>query len=260
MQLGIDARELEGSPTGVGRVLRGLVTAWPRDDKLILYSRLELDPRITIPPCENRVLTAPHWLPGTLWEQTRLPKALQRDRPAALLSPAYGMPACAPCPVVVGMHDCAVEAFPSDFNFRQRWRRRLLARLAARRASFLFCGSRFASHEMMRWYGIGKDRARVVPYGVSDDFRPPGRDARKKTRQQFHLKGPLVLLIGARLRRRWLPIVTQALVQLRTKRPEIELAAAGTLPVNAQVGEILAGVKVMNKVIGLGMPIRQAVN
>ncbi|MCR4237038.1 hypothetical protein NUU44_27630, partial [Escherichia coli] len=29
---------------------------------------------------------------------------------------------------------------------------------------------------------------------------------------------------------------------------------------SAQVGEILAGVKVMNKVIGLGMPIRQAVN
>jgi hypothetical protein len=29
---------------------------------------------------------------------------------------------------------------------------------------------------------------------------------------------------------------------------------------NAQVGEVLAGVKVMNKVIGLGMPVRQAVN
>jgi hypothetical protein len=29
---------------------------------------------------------------------------------------------------------------------------------------------------------------------------------------------------------------------------------------NAQVGEALAGVKVMNKVIGLGMPVRQAVN
>ena len=29
---------------------------------------------------------------------------------------------------------------------------------------------------------------------------------------------------------------------------------------NAQVGEILAGVKVMNKLIGLGMPVRQAVN
>ncbi len=29
---------------------------------------------------------------------------------------------------------------------------------------------------------------------------------------------------------------------------------------NAQVGEILAGVKVMNKVIGLGMPVRQAAN
>lgn len=26
---------------------------------------------------------------------------------------------------------------------------------------------------------------------------------------------------------------------------------------NGQVGEILAGVKVMNKVIGLGMPVRQ---
>lgn len=29
---------------------------------------------------------------------------------------------------------------------------------------------------------------------------------------------------------------------------------------NAQVGEILAGVKVMNKVIGLGMPVRQPFN
>lgn len=29
---------------------------------------------------------------------------------------------------------------------------------------------------------------------------------------------------------------------------------------NGQVGEALAGVKVMNKVIGLGMPIRQRVN
>jgi hypothetical protein len=29
---------------------------------------------------------------------------------------------------------------------------------------------------------------------------------------------------------------------------------------HAQVGEALAGVKVMNKVIGLGMPVRQAVN
>ena len=28
----------------------------------------------------------------------------------------------------------------------------------------------------------------------------------------------------------------------------------------AQVGEILAGVKVMNKVIGLGMPVRQPLN
>ncbi len=29
---------------------------------------------------------------------------------------------------------------------------------------------------------------------------------------------------------------------------------------NGQVGEALAGVKVMNKVIGLAMPVRQAVN
>ncbi|MGL4936277.1 MAG: IS5/IS1182 family transposase, partial [Shewanella sp.] len=29
---------------------------------------------------------------------------------------------------------------------------------------------------------------------------------------------------------------------------------------NGQVGEAFAGVKVMNKVIGLGMPIRQRVN
>lgn len=29
---------------------------------------------------------------------------------------------------------------------------------------------------------------------------------------------------------------------------------------NAQVGEVMAGVKVMNKLVGLGMPVRQPVN
>ena len=48
MRIGIDARELCGHPTGVGRYLSGLLTAWSvdlraRDHEFFLYATEPLD-------------------------------------------------------------------------------------------------------------------------------------------------------------------------------------------------------------------------
>ena len=36
MRIAIDARELEGRPTGVGRVVAGMLRAWPPGDEIVL--------------------------------------------------------------------------------------------------------------------------------------------------------------------------------------------------------------------------------
>ena len=139
MRIGIDARELTGQPTGVGRVLAGLLEVWPEDDEIILYAQKPVPSQFLAVGHRRNIVAGSH-MPGAIWEQTVLPSRLRRDDVEALFSPAYGMPAAAPCGVVVGMHDCACAATPWEFGWRERKRRQWAARNAAKRAKYLLTG------------------------------------------------------------------------------------------------------------------------
>ena len=96
MRIGIDARELTGQPTGVGRVLAGLLEVWPEDDEIILYAQKPVPSQFLAVGHRRNIVAGSH-MPGAIWEQTVLPSRLRRDDVEALFSPAYGMPAAAPC-------------------------------------------------------------------------------------------------------------------------------------------------------------------
>src|SRR5262245_60934565 len=134
MRIGVDARELCGRPTGVGRYLLGLLTAWAahpdvRGHEFVLYGpepiQLPLDARVFF----TRTVAGPA---GTLWEQRRLPAAASSDHLDVFFSPAYSVPLSLTVPVVVAMHDISFVAHPEWFAPREGLRRRWLARAAAR--------------------------------------------------------------------------------------------------------------------------------
>jgi len=227
MRIAIDARELTGQPTGVGRVLSGLLEAWPEDDELILYAREPVPWQFLVPPRKSRVLPGPSHLPGAIWEQSLLPAAVRRDGADALFSPAYGLPAFLPVGSVVGMHDCAVEATPWEFGWRERVRRRWAARIAARSASYLLVGSRFAADEVQRWYGTASARIVVAPYGVSSGFGPVEEDRREAVRRQYQLSPRTVLFVGAPLARRNLENLIEVVAELGRTRDDLSLVIAG---------------------------------
>lgn len=227
MRIAIDARELTGQPTGVGRVLLGLLEAWPVDDELILYAREPVPWQVLDPPRKSRVLPGPSRLPGAVWEQTLLPAAVRRDGAEALFSPAYGLPALLSVGSVVGMHDCAVEATPSEFSWRERTRRRWSARIAARRASYLLVGSRFAADELKRWYGTSSSRIVIAPYGVSPGFGPVLEDRQEAVRRQYELSPRTVLFVGAPLARRNLESLIDVVAELAKTREDLSLVFAG---------------------------------
>jgi len=228
MRLAIDARELTGQPTGVGRVVGGLLDAWPDDDdEIVLYARDTVPWRFLGRNRRARIVPGPRRMPGAVWEQSVLPLQLRRDGVEALFSPAYGMPVAAPCGVVVGMHDCACEATPWEFRWRERRRRQWVARRAGSRARFLFTGSRFAAAEIERWYAVPKRRVVTAPYGVDRSFRRLPCDDIERARQRYGLDGRNILFVGAPLERRNLGELTKTISELRRTRPDVGLCFVG---------------------------------
>ena len=73
--MGIDARELQGRPTGTGRYLRSLLRHWRQTpDELVLYfnGSAPREPLLAHPRVEMRVLgDAP--TRGLVWQERRLP-------------------------------------------------------------------------------------------------------------------------------------------------------------------------------------------
>lgn len=227
MRIGIDARELPGRPTGVGRVLAGLLDAWPEDDELVLYARRPVPWRHLGGRRRARQIPGPAGMPGSIWEQVLLPRALRLDRVEALFSPAYGMPRLAPCPVVVGMHDCAAEAMPEEFGTRERLRRRWAGRTAARHAAFLLTGSRFAAREIEHWYGTPARRVVVARYGADAAFGEVAEDDRTDAARRWNLSGRSLLFVGAPLARRDLGMLVEVAAELAATRDDLTLSIVG---------------------------------
>ena len=93
MRIGIDARELCGKPTGVGRHLAGLLGAWQADARagrhaLVLFAHHT--PVIALPP--NVSVRVVPGAGGTWWEQTALAGAANRERLDVFFAPGYTAP------------------------------------------------------------------------------------------------------------------------------------------------------------------------
>ena len=89
MRVAIDARELAGHPTGVGRYLTELLQEWQGGaaaaHEVVLYSHRPLAEAAA--PWPVRIVPGSG---GTRWEQWEFARALGRDRPDVLFAP--GLP------------------------------------------------------------------------------------------------------------------------------------------------------------------------
>jgi glycosyltransferase involved in cell wall biosynthesis len=221
LRIGIDARELLGETTGVGRYLGELVRRWTaRKDvatrRFILYCperlRVPLDER----SAETRVVPGGT---GTWWEQTSLRKAVRRDRLDVYFAPAYTAPLGLGMPFAVTIHDISFIAHPEWFRPRERLRRRLLTTHAARAARVIFTDSEFSRSEIERRLAVEPQRLRVIPPGVT----PPGSrtpDPGSRT--------PIVLFVGSLFNRRRLPDLIAAFARAASTLPDALLVIVGT--------------------------------
>lgn len=217
LRIGVDARELLGDTTGVGRYLGELLRRWTaRPDRearrFLLYAPEAL--QLSFPGADVRVLGGGR---GTWWEQTTLGAAVRRDDPDVFFAPAYTAPVRLPCPLVVTIHDVSFSRHPDWFPYREGTRRRWLTRWAARRAGMVLTVSQFSAREIQELYGIPPGRIVSVPNGVAT------RHAAAPARRE-----PLVLYAGSIFNRRRLPDLIAAFARVVEAVPGARLVIAGT--------------------------------
>ncbi|MEL7059827.1 MAG: glycosyltransferase family 1 protein [Acidobacteriota bacterium] len=234
MTVGVVGTELEGRRSGVGRSLEGLLGGaleLGRDDvRFRVY--LEGQPfdhplwdAATVEPIFDRRLSRR----PVVWEQTRLPWRLRSEPIDLLFSPSYSLPPFLGVPSVLTLHDLSFEHLPSEFGWRERWRRCHLARIGARRATRVLTVSTWIAEDLERTYGLDADKIAVVPNAVDRAFFSPPPDAAARVAALgVPPEAPYVLFVGSILPRRRLDLVLDAFAVLIEDDPHLRLVIAGS--------------------------------
>jgi glycosyltransferase involved in cell wall biosynthesis len=216
MRIGIDAREIVGQATGVGRYLAGLLTEWAATGatarhEFFLYAHAPI-------PSAPRQFTA-RIVPGTSgtwWQQVALPAAARRDTLDVFFAPHYTSPLRLTMPTVVVLHDVSFFAHPEWFRTREGIRLRTLSRISARRARAVITVSQFSRREIAEYLGVPDARIHVIPQGI------PVRSA-----SGTFDRGARLLYVGSIFNRRHVLDLIRAFARVARVHPDAELDIVG---------------------------------
>ena len=221
MKIAIDARELAGQATGVGRYVSAILAAWDGFAAASAHEFILCAPKPVTAPTASALRLSSAVVPGsgTLWEQIRLPRLLERVRPDVLFAPAYTAPIRTSVPTVVTIHDVSFAAHPEWFSWREGVRRRVLTRLSARRAARVITVSGFSKREIVRHLGVSGDKVDVIYSGTGQHTTARARGVDRGT--------PVVLYVGSIFNRRHVPELIAAFSALSSRHPITRLELVG---------------------------------
>jgi glycosyltransferase involved in cell wall biosynthesis len=228
LRIGIDARELQGRPTGTGRYLKSLLRSWPDTGEDTLIAYFNGPPPAAGVPSSCRVelrAVGQGGQRGLLWQQRALPAAAALDALNAFFAPAYTCPLALRVPRVTAVHDLSYFARPHEFPFWDGARRRFLGSASLRASARVLACSAFTRGEIASRFPDVAERVRHVPLGADDDLlSAPPRD---EARARLGVTGPLLLAVGTLLHRRCVPELLRATARLLPGLPELRLHLVG---------------------------------
>ncbi len=193
MRIGIDGRELVGGMrTGIGRYLIEVLRAASHAD---LECRVYGDGRTRLPVTLPGVSLHRLHAGPTLWvDQVGLPRRLARDRIAVFLSPYYKGPLCAPCPVVITVHDLMFIRYPGSRRPLYDLVMTRLVRLYAAQAAAVIADSQYSKRFIVETLGVNDAKVTVIPVALGAEFKSePLTDA---VTLRYGIVPPYILYVG----------------------------------------------------------------
>jgi glycosyltransferase involved in cell wall biosynthesis len=241
MRIGIDARELCGRSTGVGRYLAGLLHEWAADDRarahdFVLYAHQPITLSLDSHRFPARTVAGGG---GTWWEQALVPRAVASDHLDVWFAPAYTAPLLIHAPIVVAIHDLSFVAHPEWFRAREGARRRWLTRQSAAQAASVITISEFSKRELVERLDVPPERIHVIPPGIrTGSSRLGARNSRlvagtaatpvSSASAQSQVPSPnRVLFVGSLFNRRHVTDLVRAFAPVARLHPDTSLDIVG---------------------------------
>ena len=252
MNIGINARRLEGQPLGVARYIEYLLAHWARmlgDDRATLFVREPLEPgRLPAGPFDVKVVRPK--LRGFMWENLRLPPAIRGVD--VFFGPSYSLPLPYRGKTVVTIHSVnEVQKGTHPWWYPATYTR--IYQASARKADCVIVPSLSVKHDIQHAYGIDASRIAVVGQGVDDDFRPvDNEETLRQTRiQQLGEDCPYIVFVGKLSQRRNIPMLIHAFVDLIRREPDLphKLLLFGPNHLNLPIARLIADLGVDDRVV-----------
>lgn len=222
MRIAVDARPFEERPTGVGRYLEGLLTAWlaawPGDSFVLVSPR----PVFAPPSLAGRVeIASSPSLPGTLWLQTAAGSAASRANADAFFGCLGIVPLFGRLPSVATVHDLTPILFPEWHSLKNRLGFAPFLGGSVRRARRLAAVSEHTRRDLVARFPEAAAKTTVVHNGVDVSPAPPGGPAPNGGR-------PYVLSLGTLEPRKNVGRLVEAMESIWDRRPDFpDLVLAG---------------------------------
>ncbi|MFL5732310.1 MAG: glycosyltransferase family 4 protein, partial [Chloroflexia bacterium] len=130
------------------------------------------------------------------WEQGALPAASAQRRLDLLLCPVNVRPFFCPCPVVVTVHDLIFLRYPEKYRPAKRRYLKAMTTWSARHAAHVIAVSEATRRDVISLLGVEPGRVTTVHNGVSEQFKPLGREEREAFRREKSVTGRAILYLG----------------------------------------------------------------
>ncbi len=235
MKIGIDAREIEKRPTGVGRVLLSLLNEWNNFNlegiKFILYFKeqipdLDLDKDIF----EKKLLSFPIQS-NALFLHHLLPRAAKKDKINILFCPGYVAPIFYRGNIALELHDIIYQSRPELYNWPSifdKFLLRTISRISVRKAKVILTCSDFSKKEILKHYQVNPERVKNIPLAADQLFRPiEDKNKLEEIKRKYKVKDKFVFYIGSIFNRRHLPEIMTAFKKVSQKLSEYQFLIVG---------------------------------
>lgn len=136
-------------------------------------------------------------------------KAIAEKPPDVLHCPSFVAPWAVSVPLIVTVHDAAVNRYPSDHPLEWRVYTRALMPPRLRAAARVITGSEFARRELIEVYKLEANRVVTIPYGLDPRYLSFHSDTPSPT------SPPVMLFPGAPIGRKNLDVVLRSMAAAR---------------------------------------------
>jgi glycosyltransferase involved in cell wall biosynthesis len=228
MKIALDGYELGRDAKGVGRVIHNLLLRLPdllTEDDFLIYTKEKIGMDFRSRAEEHTLLSSGGYL---RWQNGPLRKALKTADPDLLIASNYVLPLSCPWKSILIEHDISVISHPEWYPRRYALTRRYLVRRSLERADIVVVSAIFVENEILRFFGIDRNKIKLIGYGVEDSFQRAPEDQVTRWREVKGLAGKKVIgFLGSIFKRRHVPELIRAVERLRREFPEAVLYLVG---------------------------------